>query len=67
MRYLKYIFALCLPVMSACSSQQFYEAGKASQRANCLNYPEAEYRECMDDTAESYEQYKLQRDEVRGE
>jgi hypothetical protein len=53
--------------LSACSNQQFYEGAKAGKQAKCLNYPAAEYKECMEDTSDSYEQYKQKRDEVRGE
>lgn len=67
MRYLISLSVLCLLALFACSSQQFYEGAKAGKQANCLNYPEAEYRNCMDDTRDSYEQYKQQRDEVIGE
>lgn len=58
---------LCLLILSACGKQQFYEGMKAGQRADCLDYPEAEYRECVEETRDSYEQYKQQRDEVRGD
>jgi hypothetical protein len=67
MRFAGSLFALCLVALTACSSQQFYEGAKAGKQANCLNYPEAEYQDCMEDTRDSYEQYKQQRDEVRGE
>jgi hypothetical protein len=53
--------------LSACSNQQFYEGAKAGKQANCLNFPAGEYKECMEDTSDSYEQYKQKRDEVRGE
>jgi uncharacterized lipoprotein len=66
MRYLICLCALCLLALSACSSQQFYEGAKAGQQSNCLNYPEAEYQECIDESGDSYEQYKQQRDEVVG-
>lgn len=65
MAYVNSLFALCLLALSACSSQQVYESVKLSQQANCLNYPEAEYRDCIDETRDSYEQYKQQRDEAR--
>jgi hypothetical protein len=61
------LFALCMLALSACSNQQFYEGAKAGKQANCLNFPAGEYKECMEDTSDSYEQYKQKRDEVRGE
>jgi hypothetical protein len=67
MRYEYSLFALFPLVLSACSNQQFYEGAKAARQANCLNYPAAEYKECMEDSTQSYEQYKQQRDEVKGE
>lgn len=56
---------LCVLALSGCSKQQFYEGMKAGHRANCLNYPEAEYSDCIEETRDSFEQYKQQRDEVR--
>jgi hypothetical protein len=66
MRYLNCLCALYLLVLSACSSQQFYEGAKAGQRSNCLNYQEAQYQVCIDESGDSYEEYKQQRDEVVG-
>ena len=67
MRFIYSLFAPCLLAISACSSQQYYEGAKAARQANCLNYPAAEYQDCMEDTRDSYEQYKQQRDEVMDE
>jgi hypothetical protein len=67
MRNVYRLFVLYLLGLSACSSQQFYEGTKAGKQADCLNYPAAEYKECMEDTSNSYEQYRQQRDEVLGE
>jgi hypothetical protein len=67
MRYEYSLFALFLLGLSACSNQQFYEGAKAARQANCLNYPAAEYKECMEGSTDSYEQYQQQRDEVKGE
>ena len=53
-------------VISACSSQQYYEGLKAGQRSQCLEYPVSEYNDCIDETTTGYEDYQHQRKEVVG-
>ncbi len=53
-------------VITACTSQQYYEGLKAGQRAKCLEYPEAEYQDCVEETDTGFEEYKNQRKEVVG-
>ncbi|MGD2161424.1 MAG: hypothetical protein PVG94_09610 [Gammaproteobacteria bacterium] len=53
-------------VISACTSQQYYEGLKAGHRANCLEYPEAEYKDCIEEADTGFEEYKNQREEVIG-
>ena len=65
MQFLVPAIALCLLVLGACSNQQFYEGLKAQHDVNCLNYPDAGYRECMEESSDSFEEYQQQRDEVQ--
>jgi hypothetical protein len=53
-------------VITACTSQQYYEGLKAGHRASCLEYPEAEYQDCIEETDTGFEEYKNQRKEVVG-
>jgi hypothetical protein len=58
--------AILLPAITACTSQQYYEGLKAGHRANCLEYPESEYQDCIEEADTGYEEYKSQRKEVIG-
>ncbi len=60
------VTGLLLIVVSACSSQQYYEGLKAGRKAQCLEYPEAEFEDCVGDTTTSYEEYRRQREEAVG-
>jgi len=53
-------------LLAACTSQQYYEGLKAGRRATCLEYPEAEYKDCVDETKTSYDEYRSQREEIVG-
>ncbi len=60
----KYAVTFILLTMTGCTSQQYYEGLKAGRRANCLEYPESEYADCIDETETSYEEYKNQRQQA---
>jgi len=60
----KHVVALLLLTMTACNNQQYYEGLKAGHRAGCLEYPESEYADCVDETETSYEEYKSQRQQA---
>jgi len=60
----KYLVALLLLSLTACTRQQYYEGLKAGRRATCLEYPESEYEDCVDETNTSFEEYKRQRQQV---
>jgi predicted small lipoprotein YifL len=62
----KYVVAFLLLTMTACTSQQYYEGLKAGHRAGCLEYPESEYADCVDETETSFEEYKQQREQAIG-
>jgi len=61
-----YPAALLLITMTACTTQQYYEGLKAGRRASCLEYPESEFEDCVDETNTSFENYKHQRQQVIG-
>jgi len=54
---------LCL-VMVACSSRQAYEGLKSGHRSSCLEYPESEYQDCVDESNTNYHDYQRQREEI---
>ena len=60
------VCCLLLLALSACSKQQYYEGLKAGRRASCLEYPESEFEDCVDETNTSFEEYKRQREQVIG-
>jgi len=60
----KYVVAFLLLTMTACTRQQYYEGLKAGHRASCLEYPESEYADCVDETKISFEEYKNQRQQA---
>lgn len=62
-----YLTGLLILFVSACSSQQYYEGLKAGHRAKCLEYPESEFEDCVDDASTSYHEYNRKRNEVVGE
>ena len=51
----------------ACTQQQYYEGLKSGSRSNCLNHPESEYEDCIEQTGKSYDQYKDAREEIVGD
>jgi hypothetical protein len=62
----RYLVALLWIILTACTGQQYYEGLKAGHRASCLEYPESEYKDCIDETGTSYEEYKQQREQAIG-
>jgi hypothetical protein len=52
--------------MTACTRQQYYAGLKAGHRAGCLEYPESEYADCIDETETGFEEYKNQRKQLIG-
>ncbi len=62
----KTILVFLLLIITACSKQQYYEGLKAGRKSSCLQYPESEYKDCVDETETSYEEYKQQREQAIG-
>ena len=56
-----------VPALVSCTSQQAYEGLKAGQRSSCLEYPESEFQDCVDQSNTSYHEYQRQRDEILGD
>lgn len=52
--------------LMACTQQQVYEGLKSGSRLNCLDYPESEYEDCVEETSKSYDQYRDAREEIVG-
>ena len=59
--------AILALTLAACTNQQFYQGLKAARQANCLEYPESEYQDCVDDTGTGYNEYTDQRRQVISE
>ena len=62
----KYVVVFLFLTMAACTRQQYYEGMKAGHKASCLEYPESEYEDCVDETKTSFEEYKRQREQAIG-
>jgi high-affinity K+ transport system ATPase subunit B len=55
--------ALSAVFLFACSTEQFYAAGRSSQRAECLKQADAAARDrCLKDANTSYDTYKKETD-----
>jgi hypothetical protein len=60
----KYIVVFLLLITTACTKQQYYEGLKDGHEARCLEYPESEYADCIDETSTGFEEYNKQRQQV---
>ena len=53
-------------LLGACSTEQFYAAGRSSQRSECLKQADAAARDCcLKDANTSYDTYKKEADVAR--
>jgi hypothetical protein len=52
--------------MQACSTKQVYDSMQYNQRLECKKAPFSEYDECIERANESYEEYKLKREDAIG-
>ena len=58
--------ALTTVFLFACSTEQFYAAGRSSQRADCLKQTDTAARErCLKDANTPYDTYKKDADAAR--
>jgi hypothetical protein len=60
----------CAPLLTACTTQAWYEGSRASARQQCNQQPPGAYEDCMRRLNEglggqSYESYERERDELR--
>ncbi len=61
-------FLLCFGLaLVACTSQGAYEGLQSGHRSSCLEYPESEFQNCVDESKTSYQEYQRQRDEILGD
>jgi len=52
-------------VCSGCNSEQFYAAGRATQRNQCEHMPDQNQREsCLRDASMSHDEYKRETDPI---
>jgi hypothetical protein len=53
---------LCLlAVLSGCTAESIYSSLQATQRDQCMTYPEGERERCLEAADTSYESYEQQR------
>ncbi len=45
-------------VLAGCSNQSMHEAIQHGERMDCMELPESQYKKCLEETSESYGQYK---------
>ena len=66
--YMRIIRVCCVLLsvwmLSACTQQQLYNSVKSNQRLKCEKEPPSKYEECMQQTQDSYDEYKREREEI---
>lgn len=61
-----FTLALSTALLVACSTEQFYAAGRSTQRSECLKQADAAARDrCLKDANTSYDAYKKEADAAR--
>jgi hypothetical protein len=58
------IAVLLLPLVSACSTQNWYTGAQSAQQAHCMQGPYAEYEECMQQSTGDYNTYSKNREQL---
>jgi hypothetical protein len=61
-RTLCILVSLLLPLASACSNRQMYDAVKNRQKVLCESEPRSSYGECLEQADESYDTYARDRE-----
>jgi len=51
-------------MICACSDRQLYTEAQNRERVNCMNLQGDAYKQCLQRTSKSYDQYKRERDEL---
>ena len=47
--------------LTACTKQAWYQAAQSSQTTHCMKEPAAEYNDCIQQSAENYDEYNKNR------
>jgi len=62
------LMALLLSLtLTACTNQNWYAGAQNAQTAHCMQVPAADYKDCIKQTTESYNEYEKQRDTLKNE
>jgi len=61
------IVVITAVMLAACSKQAWYTGAQSSQTTHCMKEPLSEYDDCIEQSGESYEQYKQKREDLMKE
>ena len=61
-RYLSILVLLI--VLTSCSKQAWYQGAQSSQTAHCMKEPLSEYENCTQQSAENYDKYNKNREQL---
>ena len=50
--------------LTACSKQAWYQGAQSSQTAHCMKEPLSEYENCTQQSAENYDEYNKNREQL---
>lgn len=48
--------------LSACSRQNWYQGAQSAKEAHCMKGPVSEYKNCMQQSSENYDEYSKNRE-----
>ena len=51
--------------LTACSQQNWYQAARSAQTAQCMKEPISEYDDCNQQSNETYENYKSSKEQLQ--
>jgi hypothetical protein len=58
---------LLMPVLYACSKQNWYQGVQSTHQARCMQEPLSEYDECMQQSNDNYNEYENSRKDLSGD
>jgi hypothetical protein len=58
---------LLLPLLPACSKQNWYQGMQSAHEARCKQEPLSEYDDCMRQSHDSYDEYEKNRKDLSGD
>lgn len=64
MRKIYFIILLIIFAMTGCVSRQVYDSFQYGRKNKCMQLPESQYRECMENANKSYDEYERARKEA---